>query len=194
MIFYIMNIFIDTISNPAFIFLFNSNREIIDKITWEVRWNESSTLIPKIDELLEKNKLDYWDLDNLVVVNGPWSFTWIRTTILAINTINYIIDKNITALSYFDLFNNYPIIKSSSKRDAFVKYDKDTYIEIIENDKLLEILSNKNITTVYGEINPDVFENIKIIDKIDYISIIKNIKLDKAKQIQALYIKKPNIS
>jgi hypothetical protein len=36
--------------------------------------------------------------------------------------------------------------------------------------------------------------DIEKIEKVDYLSIIKEIKFDNKKQIEALYIKKPNIS
>jgi hypothetical protein len=49
------------------------------------------------------------------------------------------------------LYKNYPIIKSSSKRDFFFKKDKNSTIEIIYNDKLEELLKNENISTIYGE-------------------------------------------
>ncbi len=189
-----MNIFIDTISNIAKIIIFNWNREIIDEIEWFVKWNESSTLIPKIDEILNNNSIKYNDLENLVVVNWPGSFTWIRTTVLAINSINYIINKNITAISYFDMFDKYPILKSSSKRDYFVMINKDSKIEIIENDILVNNIKELNINTVYWEVDSELFKEVKIVDKIDYLSIIKMINFSKEKQIQALYIKKPNIS
>jgi hypothetical protein len=41
-----------------------------------------------------------------------------------------------TALSFFDLHKNYPIIKASSKRDCFIQKTKDSKIEIINNDIL----------------------------------------------------------
>lgn len=189
-----MNIFINTISTPAKLIIFNSNRIIIDEFEWDIKWNESSTLIPKIDDLIKKNNLEYIDLENLVVVNWPGSFTWIRTTVLAANTINYIINKNLTEISYFDLFDNYPIVKSSSKRDFFVKFDKNSDIEIIENEKLINMLNEKEINIIYWESDNNIFDNIKIVEKIDYLCIIKDIKFNKARQIQALYIKKPNIS
>lgn len=189
-----MNIFIDTISSKAKIIIFNEKREIIDEIEWFVKWNESSTLIPKIDELLKKNNIKYNDLENLVVINWPGSFTWIRTTVLAINSINFIINKNITAISYFDMFDNYPILKSSSKKDYFVKMNKDSNIEIIENGILLNNIKELKINTIYWELDSELFKEVKIVEKIDYLSIIKRINLSKEKQIQALYIKKPNIS
>lgn len=189
-----MNLFIDTISSKANIIIFDSNRKIIDNISWIIKWNESSTLIPEIDILFKKNNTTYNELENIVVVNWPGSFTWVRTTVLAANSINYIIQKNMTALSYFDLYKSYPIVKSSSKRDCFVQFNDWTDIEIIANDKLLNILNQKNIKKIYGEANQELFTDIEILEKIDYISIIKSIKFDNLKQIQALYIKKPNIS
>jgi hypothetical protein len=44
--------------------------------------------------------------------------------VLAANSINYIINKNMTALSFFDLHKKYPIIKASSKRDCFIQKEK----------------------------------------------------------------------
>lgn len=189
-----MNILIDTISNKAKIIIFNEKREIIDEIEWIVKWNESSTLIPKIDEILKRNNIWYSDLDNFVVVNWPGSFTWIRTTVLAINSINYIINKYITAISYFDMFDNYPILKSSSKRDYFVMMNKDSNIEIIENDILANNIKELKINTIYWEVDSELFKEVKIVENIDYLSIIREINFSKEKQIQALYIKKPNIS
>ena len=172
-----MNLFIDTISNEAKIILFNDDRNILNQYSWNIKWNESSTLIPEIDKLLSKSNIKYDNLENIVVVNWPWSFTWVRTTVLAANSINYIINKNMTSLSYFDLLEKYPIIKASSKRDCFIQRNKNSEIEIIMNDQLIK-----------------EWIDIEKIEKIDYISIIKKIKFDNKSQVEALYIKKPNIS
>jgi hypothetical protein len=43
-----------------------------------------------------------------------------------------------TALSYFQLYNKYPIIKASSKRDCFVQMKENSKIEIISNEILEE--------------------------------------------------------
>lgn len=172
-----MNLFIDTISTPANIIIFDQNKDIIDSIIWDVKGNESSTLIPQIDTLLKNNNISYINLENIVIVNWPGSFTWVRTAVLATNSINYIINKNMTAISYFDLHTKYPIIKASSKRDCFIQKNKNSKIEIIMNDILIE-----------------EWIDIEKVEKVDYISIIKKIKFDNIKQIEALYIKKPNIS
>lgn len=185
-----MNLFVNTISNPAVLIIFDENRNIKNELSFEIKWNESSLLIPKIDEFLKENNLTYFDMKNIVLVNGPGSFTWVRTSVLAINTINFITKNDLTPISYFELFNNFPIIKSSSKRDCFVKLSKESKIEIIENEKLSEILKEKNIKKIYWETS---LENMEIIEKIDYLSIIREIELKDFKKIEPLYLKKPNI-
>ena len=98
-----------------------------------------------------------------------------------------------TTLSYFDLFENYPIIKSSSRRDHFVKLNISSNIEIIENELLEKQLIDDKIKVVYWE-SWFEFQNIEILEKIDYNHIIKELELKKDTKIEPLYIKKPNIS
>ena len=185
-----MNLFINTISKTSSIILFNEKREIIDQIDFEIKWNESSLLITNIDSFLKKNSLTYFDIKNIVLVNWPGSFTWVRTVVLVINSINYITNNNLTPISFFELFPNYPIIKSSSKRDCFFKKNKDSQIEIIPNDDISKYLTDNNIKTIYWESD---IENVEIIEKIDYLSIIEQIKFKELKKIDPLYLKKPNI-
>jgi hypothetical protein len=117
-----MNLFVDTISELCNIIIFDNSRHIIDTLEYNIKWNESSLLIPKIDKIIKKNNLEYEDLSNIVVVNWPWSFTWIRTTVLVINTINYIIKWDIT-----------PIIATYQIFFSFVKsvvFDNMSFISI----------------------------------------------------------------
>ncbi|MDF1682607.1 MAG: hypothetical protein P1U46_02520 [Patescibacteria group bacterium] len=54
-----------------------------------------------------------------------------------------------TPISYFDLFNDFPIVKSSSKRDCFYKESKDSKIEIKVNGDISGELKNKKISKIY---------------------------------------------
>jgi hypothetical protein len=78
--------------------------------------------------------------------------------------------------------------------DCFVKLNENSAIEIISNENLINILNKSWVKKIYWEVKSELFRKIKIFEKIDYSSIIKEIKLDNLKQIDALYIKKPNIS
>lgn len=185
-----MNLFLDTVSPENALIFFDEKRQIISKYFFDVRQNESTLLINEVDNFLKNNNLDYKDLENIVVVNWPWSFTWIRTTILFVNTINFVTWKNITWINYFELFKNYPIIKTSSKRDSFFKESENKEIENITNEELEKRLENTE--TIYWDA---LFLTWKeIISKPDYEEIIKNIKLEKNKKIDAFYLKKPSIT
>lgn len=199
-----MNIFIDAVSSSWILILFDNNRIILSKQNISVVANESSLLVNIIDEFLKNNKTNYYDLENIVVVNWPWSFTWIRAIVLIVNTINFIINKNITTINYFDLFNNFPIIKSSSKRDLFVKFNKDSKIEVLTNEDFLDAIKNEKINIIYWDLTNNLIDNsywelefkknFEIENNINYENIIKNIEFKNFKIIEPLYIKKPLIS
>ncbi len=184
-----MNLFINAISENWILILFNDDRNIISQKKIKILWNESSKLISLVDSFLKENDTEYQKLENLVVVNWPGSFTWVRTIVLAINTINFITKKSITPLSFFDLFESYPIIKNSSRRDLFVKYQKPANIEVVKNENF------KFCWEVYWDIwNNILSEELQTISDINYPKIIKNIDFQDNTLIEPLYIKKPSIS
>lgn len=189
-----MNLFINAVSANWVFILFNQDREIFAREDIHVLWNESSKLIWLLDVFLKENKTTYYDIENIVVVSGPGSFTWIRTISLIANTINYVIKKHITDISYFDLFKEYPICKPSSKRDTFIQKEKDWEIELIQNQDLLLYFQEEKINKVYWELNKDYFVDIHTLDEIEYESIISEIKFRWNNLIKPLYIKKPSIS
>lgn len=191
-----MNIFIDAVSSNWVLILFDNNRKILFRENIEVVANESSLLVNIFDKFLEKNNIKYSDLENIVVVNWPWSFTWIRAIVLIVNTINFVVKKNITAINYFDLFDNFPIVKSSSKRDLFVKFHKNNKIEILTNEDFLNLLNKEKIENIYWDLTNNLIDKdlLNFINSIDYEKIIKNIEFKDSKIIEPLYIKKPLIS
>lgn len=184
-----MNLFIDTLSQTNVFILFDENRNILTKYDFDVKLNESTRLIVELDEFLKSNKLNYKDIKNTVVVVWPGSFTWIRTLVILINSINFITKNNLTPITYFDLFDSFPIVKASSKRDSFFKKDLNSEIEIILNDDLKNILQNYEIVN-----SAENLDYVKTNSIPDYEKIIKNVLFQDLKQIQAYYLKKPNIS
>lgn len=193
-----MILFIDTISNPCFIWIFNKEKNIIKSISYDIMWNESSTLIPNIDNLLKENNLSYNNLENIVLVNWPGSFTWIRTAVLVANSINFIIKKNMTRIDYFSMYelaflNKFPIIKDSSRKDLFIKKYKNSKIEVIENTDFTSYLKENKIEQIYWDTKIDLWI-IKKITNIDYKKVLDKINLENKKSLEAFYLKKPNIS
>jgi len=191
-----MILLIDTINKPSFVILFNENRKKAGEKSWDSIYNEASTLMPNIDELLKQNKLDYSDLENIVVINWPGSFTWVRTTALTANTVSYLKKTPLTELNYFDLYemqyNDYPIIKTSSKRDVFILKNNTSEIEILSNNALDNYLKENNIKIIYWELNENNLD-LEIKNNINYEEIVQKIELEKKEKITPFYVKKPNI-
>lgn len=193
-----MILFVDTISNPGYIGLFDNNINLIKSDRINIKWNESSKLLVFIDDLIKSIELNYNDIKNIILVNWPGSFTWLRTSVLIINSINYLTKKNLTSINFFEIFelsyNSYPIVKTSSKRDLFIKKTFDSFIEIIKNEDLEIYLKENNIKTLYWELSNNINHEFDIISKINYENIIKSIELDNLDKIEAFYVKKPSIS
>lgn len=188
-----MNLFINAVSEKGFLALFNSKREIIDSQTLDIKWNESSQFIEILDNFIKKNNADYSNIESIVCVNGPGSFTGVRTIVLVVNTLAFLHKISLTSLSYFDLFQDFPIIKSSSRRDSFIQIEADKEVEIIQNWDIQNKIDQYKWERMYWESNFS-FENITIIENIDYCDIIQTLEFQNKQKIEALYIKKPNIS
>lgn len=151
--------------------------------------NESSTLMPNIKDFLDRNNTCFENLENIVIVSWPWSFTWVRTTTLVANTISYLNkDTKITDITYFDLFDLYPIIKKSSRRDSFVKLSKEGDIKVILNTELADYIKGEY---VWDKIDLLEFDNFS---KPNYEELIKNLTLLQKDIISPFYFKKPNIT
>jgi len=156
---------------------------------------ESSSLIGLIQGFLTQNNLKYQDLNNIVVVHGPGSFTGIRTVALIVNSIAFAIPNlSLTPISFFDLLDRYPMIKSSSKRDLFVKKMKWDKIEVVNNTDFIDYIDENKIQKIYGDVATDFLGQREISFEVDYQSIIENIELVTKREITPLYMKKPNIT
>jgi hypothetical protein len=84
------------------------------------------------------------------------------------------------------------VVKSSSKRDLFVKYQKSATIQVVTNIDFESSCEDENI---YGDSDVLRFEkSYHIHDAIDYPEFLKHIELQTNSQLAPLYIKKPNIS
>ena len=189
-----MNLFIDSISSPASLIIFNKEREIKSHKKIDIAFNESSKLSKEIFLFLQEHSLSYNDLENVTVIHWPWSFTWVRTVALIANSIAFQRTTVLTALTYFELFSQYPIVKTSSKRDVFLKKSLIEEVEILSNEKCEEYLNNIWKREYYGDFDKIEKKDIIQVQEPDYVKIIKTLILQNEKMIQPYYIKKPTIS
>lgn len=63
--------------------------KLTNQTEWVAHRELSNTFYLKLDELLGRSKFEYKDLDSIIVVRGPGSFTGLRIGIVIVNAFSY---------------------------------------------------------------------------------------------------------
>ena len=85
------------------------NGEVISELTKESSKNHSIHTMPMIDEILKINNLEPSYLNEIIVVNGPGSFTGVRIGVTIAKTLAYTLNipiKTITSLKAYAISND----------------------------------------------------------------------------------------
>ena len=201
-----ISLFIDTSMANVSISIIKDNK-ILSIIQEDIPNEHSKYATSYVKKVIDDAGIDANDVDNILVVNGPGSFTGVRIGVTIAKTYGYLIDKGIIPVS------SLKSLAISSKHDGVVMsvisanrssyyvgiYDND-YNEIIDEefvsrDKLLElinlynpyIVSNDfNVVSVYrfNKVNLDVLEIVnyyKDKNKVNYHALVPNyLKLPQA--------------
>lgn len=108
--------YLDTSSSFLYTAILNDNN-VIDEIKEKMDIDLSSLALPKIDEMLKKNNIKISEIEKIIVVNGPGSFTGIRIGLTIAKTLAWA--KNI------------PIITISSLEAMVLSVDTDNIDYIV---------------------------------------------------------------
>lgn len=180
-------LFLDTHDSVIHIILYKEEKAIIKKIITTER-NQSSKVMPVLIEVLTEAKIEIEEIKEIIIVNGPGSFTGVRIGVTIAKTLAYTLNIPIKVMSSL-------LVKAVS-----IKHEKVNIIErekngiflgvFDENNQLLEdykYLSNKEYE-VWKE-NEQVLEDIPL----DYEAIFffaKSIKTTNPHAVNPLYVKK----
>ena len=91
-------LYIDTSSSYLYSAIVE-NETLIDSISEEYGQSLSEIALPKIVEMFEKNKLSPKEVDKIIVVNGPGSFTGIRIGITIAKVYAWTLNIPITTIT-----------------------------------------------------------------------------------------------
>ena len=176
-------LYIDTSSDYLY-----SGIVIDDKLVTEIKRKYEKDLskeaLPKVIELFDKAKITPKDLDKIIVVNGPGSFTGIRIGITIAKTIAWALNINITPISGLTAMaiscdkNSYkmPLIDARRGYVYGAIYDKnnktcieDSHIylqDLLDKSKDLTdvvVITNNDIDIKYEKesYNPDILKIVK---------------------------------
>ena len=185
-----IQMFIDTANNYCYVAIYNLN-EKIDEIKIKVNKNVTDIIVENIKLLLEKNKFDYKNINELYLNVGPGSFTGVRVgTLIAKAWLNlykmtkiFIINSLLLQITNK---NSISVIDAKSDKSYIAIYKNNKEIlkpTIFLNTELEKIISNyKDAATVCNKTD-ESYDN--------FLLHKKHFKLINTKDLQPLYIKLP---
>ncbi len=184
------SLFIDTHDSEIVIGLFNDD-SLIDERRKVSSRNHSDFTMPMIDDILKSNKLTVHDLKQILVVNGPGSFTGVRLGVTIAKTLAYTLNvpiKTITSLEAYAVS-----YESNDKKLVAIHDVKGVFGALFANDdKLLSELFYKSNDDFKKYISDEKLEDNIIPCKLDLSKIKKymnNIEPTLAHKVNPIYIK-----
>lgn len=188
------SLFIDTLSSPAFICLFDAEKNIQDSISWEAKHAEFDTLTESIDMLLARNNHEYKKIAKILCIVWPGGFTGIRVTTLVANTLGYSFWIPLYPVTISEFFqaqkSPLPWILPLTKTEVLVWGSEDVSSPTIMKIDTLQSLSSYSSTLS----SPFLWENISYTQANNYEMFLKTFTLPKnTPLLRPMYARDPNV-
>lgn len=199
-------LFFDTSSDLLKVSLIKDDKIIFDK-ELHTKNDHSSYLVPTIDDAFKSNNIDFKELDEIIVGNGPGSFTGTRISIAVAKTYAFSFNIPVYMISSLEelIYDNdgydfyVPIIEEKKDNLYFSIFDKDkkrvmddTYSSTEYMYKKLEELEGKILLISLSNKEYEKYDTIKA--SINALNIMKNIEVNNEKVnphlLKPNYIKK----
>lgn len=196
-------LYIDTSSNYLYSGIVSEN-SILKEIKKEYQKDLSKEALPKIIELFEKTNLTPKDINKIIVVTGPGSFTGIRIGVTIAKTIAWSLNipiisiSGLTAMAISSRSNTYkmPLIDARRGYVYGAIYDKDNN-PIIEDShiELKELLDktkslDKVVTITNDNITIDLSKENYDPDILKIVNYFKNEEGISPHLVNPIYLKK----
>ena len=131
---------------------------LIDGVSIEAFKKQSETIFVELNQLFEKTGLDYKDVDEVIITDGPGSYTGIRIAMTIAKVFCTQMHKTLKCISTMQLFAGMDesanvILDARSKRAYVAHLEKGVVVgktQILEVDQLEDFL-NKHPGTLYGD-------------------------------------------
>lgn len=174
-------LYIDTHYIDVHIVLYEDNKILRRKDIINEK-NNSVFVMPAIQEICNPD-----EIEEVIVINGPGSFTGVRIGVTIAKTIAYCLNCPIKVLSYFDI-----LYISNDKNDGYYSLSDGNgwYIDLYSNNvstKNYKYLNNSEYQDF--ESNNMVHSNIEL-DYEKIINYVKNIEPVNPHSVNPIYIKK----
>lgn len=171
------SLFIDTHAKNVTIILFKDGK-IVDEINIETMNKHSVVTMPSIKRILEDNNCDVKELTEILVCNGPGSFTGSRIAVTLAKTMAFSLNipiKQIDALTIkaVNVENDKKVVVLKDRNGAYVgKYDGNNELlddlVYISNSDYKELVAKE---TVYDDVEVDYEVVYEYLSNKDYINV-----------------------
>lgn len=176
-----MILFIDTHSEEITIGLKNNNEVYVK--TQLSEHSHSVYTVPMIDEILKEHNLSVKDITDIVVVNGPGSFTGIRIGLSIAKTMAYALKAKINTISSLTAYLLSSDLNSDKK--CVIEDNKGYYISVFDKDNNVVVSERYESEDNYDY--PLIENKLNIGRIIDYVSTMDG---ENCHFVNANYIKK----
>lgn len=186
-----ISLFIDTSLSDVSIAL-AENEKILSVIHENIPGEHSIYVTKYIEDILKDNNITPNEVGEIIVVNGPGSFTGIRIGVTIAKVFAYIVNNRIVSISslrarVIGKKGDYLLSTIDAKHSNYYVglYDKN-YNKIIE-----EFASKEKIDEIIKEYNPKIITENDDYNIEEIIKYTKNIKSENPHGLNPVYLKLP---
>ena len=174
-------LFIDTSLSSVNVSLVKDNK-LLSSVNQTVGNNHSVNTTKYLDKVIKDALIDVKDIDKIMIVNGPGSFTGVRIGVAIAKTLAYLINKKVITVSSLKMRSlsfdhEYCMSLIDARRDNYYMglYDKD-------NNNVIEekFVNRDKVMELYNKYNPVIVSDKEL--DIDNIKV-KKVELDVCKII-----------
>lgn len=188
-----ISMFIDTSLSDVSIALIKDGK-LLSKINNNIPGEHSIYVTKYIDDILKECNLSPKDVDEIVVVNGPGSFTGIRIGVTIAKIFAYL--ENIRIVSITSLLARVIGIKSKYTLSTIDAKHNNYYIGLYDENynKIVEKFSNiDEIEEIKNKYSPEVVDTSKEYDIESIIEYAKKLPNENPHSVNPIYLKSPEI-
>ncbi len=202
-----ITLFIDTSNQDVSIALLKDGK-IINKITKSIPNEHSKYAVSYIDEVLKKSEITPKEVQSIMVVNGPGSFTGVRIGLTIAKVYALLNDIKVTLISSLKCLaignnkNKYILSLINARNDNYyIGFYDNNYNDVINEhfgniDEVNDIINKYNDVLVVSNNSDNDNDNVKVINELDIESIYNYYK-DKVKvnphMVLPNYLKLPQV-
>jgi len=202
---------INTASKKTSVALLADNN-VLWEDSWESKNDEAEKLMPALKDVKFK------DLERIIVIRGPGSFTGLRVGVAVANAIAYLQNIPIFGVDTMDFLRvgradpvakpsaeiNTALVLFAGKSEIFIQFKEGEPPTLAKIDEASELLKDGKIEKIFGELLPEqklALKDFEFIEsKLTFGETILRLEslepenLKESKIVEPLYIKGPGIS